>query len=46
MTEYMCMNCGATGSFYSFRGASPDGSYLKCWRCGGTYIIKKEDRYD
>ena len=41
-TVYKCLSCGAVGSFYSFRGASEDGSYLKCFVCGSTNIVKTE----
>jgi len=38
MEEYRCILCGATGSYYVFRGASRDSSYLQCYRCGSTEI--------
>jgi len=38
MEEYRCKLCGATGSYYVFRGASRDSSYLQCYRCGSTEI--------
>ena len=38
MEEYRCMLCGAIGSYYVFRGASRDSSYLQCYRCGSTEI--------
>jgi len=43
MKYYKCIRCGATGSFYAFRGASPDSSYLKCFRCGSTAIERIDD---
>jgi hypothetical protein len=43
MKTYKYVRCGATSSFYTFRGVSPDGSYLKCFRCGSTKIEKIDE---
>jgi len=43
MEEYRCKLCGATGSYYVFRGASRDSSYLQCYRCGCTKIERCEE---
>jgi len=40
---YKCLSCGARGGLHSFRGASEDGSYLKCFICGSTNIVKIEE---
>jgi len=38
MKIYRCNKCGLYDFLYSFRGASQDGSYLKCYRCGSTDV--------
>ncbi|MCD6148578.1 hypothetical protein J7J18_04355 [bacterium] len=43
MRKYMCQNCGAINTKNVFRGASEDGSYLKCYRCGSTEIKRLEN---
>jgi len=43
MKMYRCLRCGATGSFYVFRGASEDSQYLKCYRCGSMNIVSYEE---
>ena len=38
MKNCRCLLCGATGSYYVFRGASKDSSGLQCYRCGSIKI--------
>jgi len=38
MKNCRCILCGATGSYYVFRGASKDSSSLQCYRCGSIKI--------
>ena len=44
--RYKCLTCGVVGSFYAFRGASGDSSYLKCFACGSTRITRVEEESD
>ena len=41
--KYKCLACGVIASFYAFRGASGDGSYLKCFNCGSTKVSEVEE---
>ena len=38
MKNCRCLLCGATGSYYVFRGGSKDSSGLQCYRCGSIKI--------